>query len=74
MIKKTDPYNDKNSIDSKWSDLTEEKRKILLWLTSLRAWIKQTDEKFFQISNWMIIWWFLYCTWWKEKLREFFLK
>ena len=24
LIKKTDPYNDENSIDSKWSDLTEE--------------------------------------------------
>ena len=24
LIKKTDPYNDENAIDSKWSDLTEE--------------------------------------------------
>ena len=24
LIKKTNPYNDENSIDSKWSDLTEE--------------------------------------------------
>ena len=24
LIKKTDPYNDENSIGSKWSDLTEE--------------------------------------------------
>ena len=24
LIKKKDPYNDENSIDSKWSDLTEE--------------------------------------------------
>ena len=43
LIKKTDPYNDENSIDSKWSDLTEENEEVLLWLTSLRAWIKQTD-------------------------------
>ena len=27
LIKKTDPYNDENSIDSKWSDLTEEDEK-----------------------------------------------
>ena len=25
--KKTDPYNDENSIDSRWSDLTEEDEK-----------------------------------------------
>ena len=24
LIKKTDPYNDENSIESKWSDVTEE--------------------------------------------------
>ena len=35
--KKKDSYNDENAIDSKWSDLTEKTRKILLWLTSLKA-------------------------------------
>ena len=28
--KKTDPYNDKNSIDSKWSDLIEDEEDIAL--------------------------------------------
>ena len=48
MIKKTDPYNDKNSIDSKWSDLTEEDEEdiaLASFIESLKK--KQTDETFF---------------------------
>ena len=48
LIKKTDPYNDENSIGSKWSDLTEEdKEDIALanFIESLKK--KKTDEKFF---------------------------
>ena len=43
---KTDPYNDENSIDSKWSDLTEEDEENIdldIFIESLKK--KQTDEK-----------------------------
>ena len=45
---KTDPYNDENVIDSKWSDLTEEDEEDIAlanFIESLKK--KQTDEKFF---------------------------
>ena len=48
LIKKTDPYNDENVIDSKWSDLTEEDEEDIAltnFIESLKK--KQTDEKFF---------------------------
>ena len=48
LIKKTNPYNDENSIDSKWSDLTEEYEEDIAlanFIESLKK--KQTDEKFF---------------------------
>ena len=44
--KKTDTYNDENSIDSKWSDLTEEDEEDIAlanFIESLKK--KQTDEK-----------------------------
>ena len=46
--KKTDPYNDENSIDSKWSDLTEEDEEdiaLAKFIESLKK--KQTDEEIF---------------------------
>ena len=46
---KTDPYNDKNTIDFRWSDV-KKTRKILLWLTSFRI-IKANWWENFQISN-----------------------
>ena len=45
--KKTDPFNDENSIDSKWSYLTEEVEEDIALANFLRAWKKQTDEKIF---------------------------
>ena len=50
LIKKTDPYNDENSIDSKWSDVTEEDEEDIAmanFIKNLKK-KKQTDEKFFQ--------------------------
>ena len=50
---KTDPYNDKNSFDSKWSDLTEEDEEDIALANLIESFEKkQTDEKiFFQKSN-----------------------
>ena len=46
LIKKTDPYNDENAIDSKWSDLTEEEEDIAPanFIEGLK---KQTYEEIF---------------------------
>ena len=49
---KTDPYNNENSIDFKWSDLTEEYEEDIAmanFIESLKK--KQTDEKKFKKSN-----------------------
>ena len=46
--KKTVPYNDENSIGSKWSDLTEEDEEDIAlanFIESLKK--KQTDEEIF---------------------------
>ena len=53
---KTDPYNDENSIDSKWSDLTEEDEEDIAlanFIESLKK--KQTDEEIFQkkVTRWL---------------------
>ena len=48
LIKKTDSYNDENSTDSKWSDLTEEDEEDIAlanFIESLKK--KKTDEKNF---------------------------
>ena len=47
LIKKTDPYNDENAIDSKWSDLTEEDEEDVALANFIESLKKQTDEKFF---------------------------
>ena len=69
---KTDPYNDENSIESKWSDLTEEDEEDIAlanFIESLKK--KQTDEKlFFQKSNYMIAVSYIM----KIKLRNFFFE
>ena len=49
--KKTDPYNDENAIDSKWSDLTEEDEEDVSLANFIESLKKQNDEKFFQKSN-----------------------
>ena len=52
LIKKTDPYNNENSIESKWSDVTEEDEEDIAlanFIESLKK--KQADEKLFQKSN-----------------------
>ena len=49
---KTDPYNDENSIDSKWSDLTEvdeEDVALANFIKSLKK--SKLMRKFFQKSN-----------------------
>ena len=44
---KTDPYNDENAIDSKWSDLTEEDEEDVALANFIESLKKQTDEKIF---------------------------
>ena len=48
---KTDPYNDENSIDSKWSDLTEEDEEDIALANLIESLQKQTDEEIFSKSN-----------------------
>ena len=48
LIKKTDPYNDENSIDFKWSDLTEEDEEdiaLAIFIESLKK--SKLMRKFF---------------------------
>ena len=45
--KKTDPYNDENSIDSKWSDLTEEDEENIVLANFSESLQKQVDEEIF---------------------------
>ena len=53
--KKTDPYNDENSIDSKWSDLTEENEEDIVLANFIESLNKsKLMKKFFQKSNLMI--------------------
>ena len=49
---KTDPYNDENSIDSKWSDLTEENEEDIVLVNFIEN-LKKSKlmRKFFQKSN-----------------------
>ena len=47
LIKKTDPYNYENAIDSKWSDLTEEDEEDVALANFIESLKKQTDEKIF---------------------------
>ena len=44
---KTDPYNDENSIDSKWSDLTEEDEEDIALANFIESLQMQTDEEIF---------------------------
>ena len=49
---KTDHYNDENSIDSKWSDLTEENEEDIALANFIESLIKsKLMRKFFQKSN-----------------------
>ena len=50
--KKTDPYNDENSIDSKWSYLTEENEEDIALANFIES-LKKSKliRKFFQKSN-----------------------
>ena len=49
---KTDPYNDENSIDSKWSDLTEENEEDIALANFIES-LKKSKlmRNFFQKSN-----------------------
>ena len=55
LIKKTDPYNVENYIDSKWSDLTEEDEEDIALANFIES-LKKANwwEIFFQKSNEMI--------------------
>ena len=55
LIKKTNPYNDENSIGSKWSDLTEEDEEDIALANFIESLHKQTDEKFFlkKVTRWL---------------------
>ena len=48
---KTDHYNDENSIDSKWSDLTEENEEDIALANLIESLQKQTDEEIFSKKN-----------------------
>ena len=49
---KTDPYNDENSIDSKWSDLTEENEEDIALANFIESLNKANWwKKIFQKSN-----------------------
>ena len=53
LIKKTDPYNDENSIESKWSDLTEEDEEDIALANFIES-LKNESKLmriFFQKSN-----------------------
>ena len=55
LIKKTNPYNDENSIGSNWSDLTEKDEEDIAmtnFIESLKK--KKTDEENFSKFNWII--------------------
>ena len=43
---KTDPYNNENFIDSKWSDLTEEDEEDVALANFIESLQKQTDDFF----------------------------
>ena len=52
LIKKTDRYNDENSIDSKWSDLTEEDEEDIALANFIESLKKnKLMRTFFQKSN-----------------------
>ena len=48
---KTVHYNDENSIDSKWSDLTEKDEEDIALANFIESLQKQTDERNFQKKN-----------------------
>ena len=52
---KTDPYNDENAIDSKWSDLTEEDEEDVALANFIESLRKKTDEKIFpkKVIRWL---------------------
>ena len=53
--KKTDHYNDENSIDSKWSDLTEEDEEDIALVNFIESFKKsKLMRKFFQkVTGWL---------------------
>ena len=55
LIKKTDPYNDENFIDSKWSDLTEEDEEDIALANLIENLQKQTDYENFpkKVTGWL---------------------
>ena len=69
---KTDPYNDENAIDFRWSDAKEEEDEEDIALTSF-------SEKLAKAIRWgnfskKVTGWLWYYIKWKEKLRRAFLK
>ena len=59
---KTEPYNDENAINFRWSYVTEEDEEDIALANFIESLQKQTDEENFQKSNWMIVWWLWYRT------------
>ena len=49
--RKTEPYNDENAIDFKWSSVKEEDEEDIALANFIESLQKQTDEKFFKKSN-----------------------
>ena len=49
----TDPYNDENAIDFRWSDVQEEEENIAL-ANFIQSLLKQTDEEIFlKVTRWL---------------------
>ena len=54
LIKKTDPYNDENSIDFRWSDVQEEGEEDIALANFIESLQKQTNEEIFiKVTGWL---------------------
>ena len=51
LLIKTDPYNDENAIDSKWSDLTEENEEDIALANFIESLNKANRLEFFPKNN-----------------------
>ena len=58
---KTDPENNENVIDFRWSDVQEDEEDIAL-VNFIENYKSKLMRKKFQKNNWMIVWWLRYCT------------
>ena len=52
--RKSDPYNDENAINFRWSDVEEENEEDIALANFIESLQKKTDEEIFHKSNLMI--------------------